>query len=102
MDGEYRAGARKGGVACIGRLEVGGDEAGHPVVEVEDVKGLAERLRQFDDGAAEVGEPFHVVIITVELAAMEILRRVYEVDGDRGGAVHINGAGLQAESELES
>src|SRR5262249_51965739 len=48
-------------VAGINRLQVGGNQSGHPIIQVDDVKALSERSGKLDHRSAEKSETLTVV-----------------------------------------
>ena len=63
MDREHRAGPRHGRPVGRHQLLVGGDQAGLPVVAVDDVERLPQPRRQLHGGAGEEDEPLGVVAV---------------------------------------
>ncbi len=82
VDGEDGAGVPpEGGVPPVGGV-VGGDEAGVPVVAVEDIGPEADTGQGFENGAGVVGVALGFVVVAVEAGAVEVVFVVEEIKRD--------------------
>ena len=62
-----RTGKRR--VAGVNRSQIRRHEAGHPVVQMDDVERFIKRSGEFDDGATEEGKTLGIVRLAVQPAA---------------------------------
>ena len=101
MNGEQGAAAEKSGVGCESGAQVGGEDAGLPVVAVEDV-GAKQDAGYVDGGAAEDGKANVVIGVVhagfaVKAFAVEQGRAIHQVNGiGRGRLVDGDGEGNRA------
>src|SRR2546423_4954775 len=52
-----------------------------PVVQMHDVGSVAEPVHERDGGPTEKREAFEIVVVTIDLAAREIIRRIDQISG---------------------
>ena len=82
VDGEHALGVIELGDAVALLQQVDGHQGGLPVVAVEHVGVPVQVAHALHHGPGEVGEPLPVVIVAVDVGALEVVLVVHEPVGD--------------------
>src|SRR5580765_2738896 len=83
MNREENFGLREELIGFSQSLHLDSGEAGLPIVAMQHVNWFIEFSRQRHGRATEKSEAFEIVIVAVDLAAIEIVRRVDEISWSR-------------------